>query len=214
MGNLSQTKKKLLAKGNRKHRKAMQRKQEIVMATATEEGLVPPQTLETMVASYVRYVVHQRPDLMLGWSYPKQARDIPHVTLVNAAGDKMYVYGGSYYNKPEDIAGVKMAMEIDLPCDVDIPTADFNVPDKGDFTMGIQQALELLLKKGEIYVGCMGGIGRTGLAIAGILKLYDKTYVGGMGSPTYYRDRVRRDVNHHAIETKQQLDYLGEYLTN
>lgn len=215
MGNLSATKKRRLAKGNRKHKKLVQARCEANMQKIADEYLVPPQTLETMCASFVRYVCHDRPDLMLAWSYPKAPRKgMAHIKLKNAAGDIMYVYGAPYVDKPRGMDGVKMAAEIKRKCTVDIPTQDFDVPEMEVYTKGIEQALELLVKKGEIFFGCMGGIGRTGLGIAGLLKLYDKTYLGGTKAATMYRDIIRKEIHPHAVETKQQLEYINTYLTN
>jgi hypothetical protein len=73
------------------------------------------------------------------------------------------IIGGPYFHKDPSYFGVKMAVEIRLPCDVDIPTQDFSIPDLRDLDKGIRNTLIAIARNKDIYVGCAGGIGRTGL---------------------------------------------------
>ena len=107
--------------------------------------------------------------------------------------------GGPYRNRPVGTYGVKMAMEIDEPCDVDIPTRDFDVPDRDDLIRGVEQGLDAMWDTRMVYVGCMGGIGRTGLYMAAMAKLL------GYDDPVQY---VRDEYYSHAVETKQQMEYI------
>jgi protein-tyrosine phosphatase len=112
------------------------------------------------------------------------------------------VIGGPYYDRPTDYFGVKMAVEIKKPCNVDIPTHDFNVPSYADLDKGVRAALIPIARGNKVYVGCMGGIGRTGLfmgALSNLLKHPD---------PVKY---VRANFKSHAIETKQQQDFVNNY---
>lgn len=126
------------------------------------------------------------------------------------------IYGGPYRNKPADIHGVKMAMEINAPCTVDVPTKDFNVPDTNDLRIGLMAALALLKEHGRIYVGCMGGIGRTGLFMAAMAKMMDTPdqlnvpdtlTMQGLDPAVAY---VRQHYKRHAVETGQQLQYISQ----
>jgi len=123
---------------------------------------------------------------------------------------KTSIVGGPYRNKPADYIGVKMAKEIPLPCFVDVPTVDFSVPDVAEFKRGLMQAIMAMTTGKPLYVGCMGGIGRTGLFLAGLAKIqieYRKfQHRAGRGEdPVLY---VRDQYIPHAVETKQQQEYI------
>lgn len=126
----------------------------------------------------------------------------PNGSLPIALGGEVYtVWGGPYRNRPESMAGVKMAVEIKEACDVDVPTRDFNVPDQGDLIRGLAQTVNLLLDGKTVYVGCMGGIGRTGLFLAALAKL------SGVEDPVAY---VREHYIPHAVETDQQQRFIRD----
>lgn len=112
---------------------------------------------------------------------------------------KVTLYGGPYRYKPVDFFGINMAAEIPMPADVRIPTEDFSVPDEQEFLRGIRKGLVALALKKKVYVGCMGGIGRTGLYMAGIAKAL------GYASPV---DHVRGEYVPIAVETREQRQYL------
>lgn len=112
------------------------------------------------------------------------------------------LHGGPYRNKPDDMLGVKMAKEINLPYEVSIPTRDFDVPKLSDLNKGIEQVLQLIAKGKSLYVGCAGGIGRTGLLFAILSKLF--------GSSTPIKD-VREGYNPHAVETEDQKGIVNDF---
>ena len=120
-------------------------------------------------------------------------------------GFKGYVYGGPYLKKPEGIIGVKMAKEINAPCEINVPTIDFSVPKKEDLKYGISMGLVYLKQKGEIYAGCMGGIGRTGLYMACLARIMQEIDPDLFTDPIMY---VRVTYNHHAVETDEQRTYV------
>lgn len=111
------------------------------------------------------------------------------------------LWGGPYRNKPEHMFGIKMAEEIRAECDVDIPTRDFSVPPVPVFLKGLEEGICALIEGEEVYVGCMGGIGRTGLYMAAVAK------VMGVGDPVAY---VRQHYKGHAVETVQQQAYIAK----
>lgn len=122
------------------------------------------------------------------------------------------VYGGPYMQRPANIVGVKMALEIDRPCDVNIPTRDFDVPNVNVFKTGLALGIMHLKAKGEIYVGCMGGIGRTGLYMAGLAKVMEEMGELDTDGPELSIPHsvayVRNQYLGHAVETRQQLEYI------
>lgn len=117
-------------------------------------------------------------------------------------GQRFEVYGGPYRLRPARMKGVRMAKEIDLPADVVIPTEDYNVPDVTDMAVGLNKAVTMLLKGQPLYVGCMGGIGRTGLFMAILAKAF------GIKDPVRH---VRATYLPHAVETTQQKRYVAEF---
>jgi len=109
------------------------------------------------------------------------------------------VFGGPYLDRHGSMRGVKMAAEIDLPCDVSIPTKDFQVPDRKMLHKGLEQTVDLILADEPVYVGCMGGRGRTGLFLAILVKVFGVRY------PVKY---VRKNYFSHAVETTAQYDFV------
>jgi len=123
--------------------------------------------------------------------------------LMNHFGRYFTVYGGPYLNRPTSMVGVKMAMEIHAACDVDVPTMDFNVPPLPVLFQGLEQTIPHLVAGKPIYVGCYGGIGRTGLFLAALAKLW------GEKDPVAY---VRAHYLAHAVETEAQQGYIRNLL--
>lgn len=113
------------------------------------------------------------------------------------------IYGGPYHEYPGNgVIGIKMAKEINAPCHISIPTVDFGVPKVQDMQEGIKQALEVMAQGKPIYVGCMGGIGRTGLFMACLAKVL------GIDQPVAW---VRKNYMKHAVETTKQGQYVKDF---
>jgi hypothetical protein len=112
------------------------------------------------------------------------------------------VYGGPYREKPAYIKGVKMAEEINLPCEVDIPTRDFQVPDVKVLRNGLIKAVAQICAGEPLYVGCWGGRGRTGLFLAVLAKAF------GVKNPVEY---VRKNYYRHAVETEEQYAFVSSF---
>lgn len=112
------------------------------------------------------------------------------------------VTGGPFLECPSTMKGVKMAKEIQQPCAVDIPTADFKTPDRKVLYAGLSKALDLILAGEPVYVGCMGGKGRTGLFLAVLAKAF------GVKKPVEY---VRANYYAHAVETPEQYQFVKEF---
>jgi hypothetical protein len=112
------------------------------------------------------------------------------------------IFGGPYFHKPERMAGVKMAVEIDLPCDISVPTRDYSVPNEKDLRAGLVAAVDLLAAGRELYAGCYGGIGRTGLFMACMAK------AARVPDPVAW---VRQTYNPHAVETPEQQAFVKAF---
>jgi hypothetical protein len=112
------------------------------------------------------------------------------------------VTGGPFMECPPTMKGVKMAAEIKQACAVDIPTQDFKVPDRKTLYRGLNKALDLVLAGEPVYVGCMGGKGRTGLFLAVLVKAF------GQKKPVEW---IRTNYYSHAVETDQQYAFVKEF---
>lgn len=112
------------------------------------------------------------------------------------------VTGGPFMDCPPTMKGVKMAKEIQKACAVDIPTADFQVPALETLQKGLSKALDLILAGEPVYVGCMGGRGRTGLFLAILAKAL------GVRKPVEF---VRANYYRHAVETQEQYQFVQAF---
>ena len=126
-----------------------------------------------------------------------------------------HIIGGPYRRLHEIGAPgyyVNMAAEIDLDADIRIPVLDFSVP-QGDLDEDLMKILMAGFTGQPIYVGCMGGIGRTGLLIGLLYKL--SLVADEAPSLVVYSDRAvlltREHFKAHAIETDEQQDFIHGY---
>jgi len=82
---------------------------------------------------------------------------------------------------------------------------DFQVPkpsQKAEVDAALRQAFEQLLFGKRVWVGCMGGWGRTGLFLALMAK------VAGVDNPVSY---VREHYTPRAVETQEQMEYVYKF---
>lgn len=112
------------------------------------------------------------------------------------------VTGGPFMECPKTMHGVKMAREIRQACAVDIPTEDYSTPDPVVLERGLVKAVELIVAGKPVYVGCMGGKGRTGLFMAVLAKAF------GIENPVAY---VRKHYYPHAVETSDQFQFVKTF---
>lgn len=116
------------------------------------------------------------------------------------------IFGGPFRERPREYVGIKVAAEIRDKCDMAVPIIDFQVPVKPDkMNEALAFAIIRLAEGMPIYVGCMGGIGRTGL----FMSLLIKALTGKPGPECI--DYVRATFNEHAVETQQQKDYVSSF---
>lgn len=138
---------------------------------------------------------------------------------VNFGDCRGTIYGGpfrQYVPETRRLVGIKMAQEIDHPHDFKVDTEDFCVPTVYAMHQGIAFALKALFKGQDVYVGCMGGIGRTGLfmgCMAKVMRDYQQTLdkvIRENHDPVRY---VRLHFKPHAIETEEQMRFVAEFDT-
>lgn len=120
-----------------------------------------------------------------------------------ARGRYYVVIGGPYRSRTKGTVGVKMAVEIKDPCEISIPTRDFSTPSVGDVDAGLRQAVSRLMDGEQLYVGCMGGYGRTGLFLSILAKAFKVS-----NDPVAY---VRAVYSPRAVETGEQERFVASY---
>lgn len=124
------------------------------------------------------------------------------------------IFGGpfrQYETGTRRLVGVKMAREIDHPHDISIPTKDYSVPDPDDMIAGLLAAIERMAEGNDLYVGCLGGIGRTGLFMAVAAKTLIAYHDGEYAKNTDPVKLVRAYYLPHAVETSEQLSYVASF---
>lgn len=118
---------------------------------------------------------------------------------------KLVITGGPYsdYKMARNTFGVCVRAEDVRAHDVHVPIHDFSVPEDDD---GVKRALVASLKAAidgrSVYVGCMGGWGRTGLFLALMAK------AAGVPDPVDY---VREVYTPRAVETREQEKYVAQF---
>lgn len=113
------------------------------------------------------------------------------------------IEGGSFKEcHPADFDWtVCLAPETGLQGSVNIDVPDFGLPpDPVAYMQIVEEAVVRALRGESVYVGCMGGIGRTGTFLALMAK------VCGVLNPVKY---VRLSYNPHACETPEQERFVA-----
>jgi hypothetical protein len=117
------------------------------------------------------------------------------------------VTGGPYdkYPGPQNAFGVCVRAENagNLHKDVWLKIKDFNVPtDDLAVHAALRQTLSAALTGKDVYIGCQGGWGRTGLFLALLAKTC------GVENPIMY---VRQNYARTAVETPAQEKYVRDF---
>lgn len=132
--------------------------------------------------------------LRLGWRYGW------HTVMIQGGPFDAYIAA-----KPDDTMGICLRAE-KKPTTVDtlwVPIKDFSIPqDDAEVFYALKVAFRRLLHGNSVYVGCMGGWGRTGLFLSLMAK------VAGVPDPVAY---VRSKYTTKAVETKEQAAYVRDF---
>jgi len=125
--------------------------------------------------------------------------------ILRSSGLQGIVCAGPYRDAPEGGDWFRICLAPELDDFHQVPGArinivDFGVPkDEKLFRAVVRYATLKVLRGERVYVGCLGGIGRTGTFLASMAKLC------GQDHPIAY---VRREYDHRAVETKKQEDFI------
>lgn len=132
-------------------------------------------------------------DLNLGWRGGFQS-----VRIIGGPYDK--------YRPSDNTFGVCVRTEMigRLAIDAWVPIHDFEVPeDDAQVEQALMLAFDAAIRgRLEVYVGCMGGWGRTGLFLALMAK------AAGVEQPVKY---VREHYTPRAVETRDQMGYVANF---
>ena len=125
----------------------------------------------------------------------------------NGAFFDLEILGGPFDNYRPGINGdvgvCVRAERVPASADIHLPIHDFDVPhDETDVDIAIEETLGALLAGRRVYVGCMGGWGRTGLFLALLAKTC------GVPDPIGY---VRSNYSGRAVETKEQAEFVNNF---
>ena len=118
------------------------------------------------------------------------------------------IHGGPYncYPGKDEAFGVSVRKEqmVGREFDLHLPIDDFHIPRMPDAEMqsAIVKIIEQALAGKTVYVGCMGGYGRTGLFLALVAK------AAGVVDPVEF---IREHYSDHAVETNEQHNYVEKF---
>lgn len=137
----------------------------------------------------------------------------PTLILPGAAPDKCIefsfngvtrrMYGGSFFLAPDknEYLTINLMQERpNLDSSIYVPITDFSIPQNQETLREVFE--QVLASSQDVYVGCFGGKGRTGLFMAAFLKY--------LGDPNPIAT-VREQYNSHAVETPEQAYYVMDF---
>lgn len=129
------------------------------------------------------------------------------ITFPNGA-TKLHFIFGPYRDRVPGTFGVRLTEDhqLDLPCDLHFPIRDFSTPSCFAFE---NLLIDIITKAQEgkvVYVGCYGGIGRTGMVVAGLARVL---VVGS--KPVLW---AREHYLSHAVETEPQERLVSVFDVN
>lgn len=131
--------------------------------------------------------------IALGWRFAWMKFDIIGGPFNNYAKVKEATFGVCVRAEQVPIVGVN----------VHLPIQDFSIPkDDREVEVALIETITAAIRGDSVYVGCMGGWGRTGLFLALIAKAV------GIADPVKY---VRSTYTPHAVETDMQAAYVAGF---
>lgn len=115
------------------------------------------------------------------------------------------VMAGPYLCRPDWAWGVNlMAEESKLAAMATLPIRDFSTPNKALLDLTLERVIVALSAKEPVYIGCRGGLGRTGTVLGALAVA-----LGVSEDPVLW---VREHYSQHAIETYAQENFVRSYL--
>ena len=167
------------------------------------------QSLKERIKTLSRFI-----DTMAVVNTVARHRTLQHLTehgtetiIVPMGAKRAVLVAAGPYSKFQDYrVGVCLAPEViankGLVYDVIVEWPDFGIPDEYEVKQALVEVCLHLIKKHPVYVGCMGGIGRTGTFLSLLCK---------MGGEMFPVDYVRNHYLPHAVETRQQISFICDF---
>lgn len=120
--------------------------------------------------------------------------------------DLLFIFG-PYRERFPGTYGVKLAEDNQVPdaCDYHFPIRDFGVPSPAEYQTLLAKLILTADDGHVVYVGCFGGIGRTGMVLAGLARVLRRR--SGEDSINW----TRRTYLGHAVETRAQENLVKEF---
>ena len=115
------------------------------------------------------------------------------------------VYGGPIIAAPDGMVSVNLREEAPEFGTIQFLIPDFSIPGLIHTVDFLERLVPTLIDRGEVYVGCAGGTGRTGLVLALLAAC------AGEPHPIAY---VRANYKKHAVETRDQEKFIGYFPSN
>ena len=126
------------------------------------------------------------------------------LTLPLGASRRQF-YAGSFKNFPgKGYYGIKLAPEVNVPAHLVVKIPDFGLPRELDTYSALRVLLYQAALGRKVYIGCMGGYGRTGTFLALLYRL-----LGVKDSIEF----VREIYDSHAVETEAQEHFVKTLFT-
>lgn len=112
------------------------------------------------------------------------------------------IYGGPYPVRPMRMVGVKLDPKQHVPYDIALDIDDFKTPDMAETLEVVHEIAKEIVAGNPVYIGCMGGWGRTGTIMACVAKAFGDT------TPIA---RTRAEYQSRAIENYAQEDFVRDF---
>lgn len=124
------------------------------------------------------------------------------------AGTRLHFIFGPYRERVPGTYGVRLTEDhqLDAPCDLHFPIRDYGVPDARSFEMLLINLIKIAEEGHVVYVGCYGGIGRTGMIVAGLARVL----IAGVNPVSWAREYYLG----HAVETERQEVLISTFDVN
>lgn len=121
------------------------------------------------------------------------------------------LFGGPFHEFTPRRRIFSVCMKVEpAACDIQCPTEDFSVPTVSDMNSALKASITALSNGNDIFVGCAGGLGRTGIFMSCMVRVMQEC--GETLGP--YKDAISYVRGHYdarAVETAAQEDWVNKF---
>ena len=121
---------------------------------------------------------------------------------------KLHFIFGPYRERVPGTFGVRLTedRQLNMPCDLHFPIEDFGIPSARELEDFLIEIITVAQDGQVPYVGCYGGIGRTGMIVAALARTLVIT-----DDPVGW---ARTNYLGHAVETREQRHLVATFDAN